>query len=377
LSALKGTSFRDWRNSGGAPSRYADVQVEIVGIMFRKLPGTVLVASIGGIAAILLPQRGSGDSWWIALLAAMAAVCFVRLAVTVAVAFRRGPPLTPKVAARWQNLYGALTVAYAAVLAADILRVFPRASSGVREMFIVGVVSLCAGFNGRMGMRPWIPQISGLVLLAAIGISLLQSPETIARLSFVIVCSFAFVHVRSADSRFAILVEQLRSRRRLRELAECDTLTGLANRRFFHQRLTAECRERLPFAILFIDLDRFKQVNDTLGHAAGDELLRMVAERLRREVRSSDLVARFGGDEFAILQQPGPTSADARALAERINQVIAEPFEIDGAEVRIGASVGVRLSIHREEDPERVLHDADEALYQVKRNQRGGFAFGG
>jgi diguanylate cyclase (GGDEF)-like protein len=136
------------------------------------------------------------------------------------------------------------------------------------------------------------------------------------------------------------------------------------------------CRQAQPFALLQIDLDRFKAVNDTYGHAAGDALLRAVSERLRRVVREADVVARLGGDEFAVIQAAPANQETARALAERITETLAEPFCIAGITLHISSSIGIRLASPGDMEPDRLTSSADRALYEVKRNGRNSFAFG-
>ena len=139
-----------------------------------------------------------------------------------------------------------------------------------------------------------------------------------------------------------------RANRRVLELAQTDILTGLPNRAFFLERLhdvnSYERRDKGAFSILMLDLDRFKNVNDSLGHAAGDELLRQVARRLRSTLRATDVLARLGGDEFAIIQA---ACEDQRRgsldLAARISKLIAEPFQLPGHRVEIGTSIGIAI----------------------------------
>jgi diguanylate cyclase (GGDEF)-like protein len=155
-----------------------------------------------------------------------------------------------------------------------------------------------------------------------------------------------------------------------------DPLTGLANRRAFDAALAhavkSAGRGRRNFALLHIDLDYFKQVNDTLGHAAGDMVLVQAAQVLRDEVRRADHVARVGGDEFMILLRGPVDLAKIEALAERLIARIEEPVVLEGAPCRISASIGVAVAEGcRSEDATALLAAADSALYQSKRAGRG------
>ena len=135
-------------------------------------------------------------------------------------------------------------------------------------------------------------------------------------------------------------------------------------------------RRRGPFAIQFIDLDEFKEVNDTLGHPCGDELLCAVADRLRNAVRGTDVVARFGGDEFVVLQYPIEPPQGAAALAERlVGEPWPSPSEINGHEVVIGASIGIALAPRDGSDADLLLKNADMALYRAKSDGRGAWRF--
>ena len=167
------------------------------------------------------------------------------------------------------------------------------------------------------------------------------------------------------------------SREEAHHLALHDTLTGLPNRAFLAHRLTqalAEGRRNgTMLAMLCLDLDRFKQVNDTLGHPIGDALLRTVADRLRLCVRKCDTVVRLGGDEFAIIQAPLARAEDAAALAERIVKALSEPYELNGHQVVAGSSIGIALVPTDTDDPAHLLKMADLALYRAKKEGRGTF----
>jgi len=150
-----------------------------------------------------------------------------------------------------------------------------------------------------------------------------------------------------------------------------DALTGLPNRALFMDRLSralgrTKRRPELIFAVLFLDLDRFKVINDSLGHLVGDQLLVQVARRLESCARSNDTVARLGGDEFTLLLDDIKDPHDATRAASRIEQSLSGPFVIEGKEIFSGASVGIALSVTGYEQPEDVLRDADIAMYRAK-----------
>jgi len=166
--------------------------------------------------------------------------------------------------------------------------------------------------------------------------------------------------------------------RRVLELAQTDVLTGLPNRAFFLGRLdelNGQLKDGGPtFSILMLDLDRFKNVNDSLGHGAGDALLRLVAQRLKSAVRATDVLARLGGDEFAIIQEG---CEDQRAcsteLASRIAKLVTEPFLLPGHRVEIGTSIGIAMAPDHGSDQEQLLKKADLALYRSKSAGRNCF----
>lgn len=156
------------------------------------------------------------------------------------------------------------------------------------------------------------------------------------------------------------------------EQALTDMLTGLRNRRGLDLALQSACRANLPFGLMHVDLDRFKQVNDSLGHAAGDHVLQQVAARLRSETRTGDTVARLGGDEFVILLPHLTSRGDLCALAGRLVRRLARPMIFDGQPCRVGASIGITVSTaHDNPDPALLLQEADQALYRAKREGRG------
>jgi diguanylate cyclase (GGDEF)-like protein/PAS domain S-box-containing protein len=180
-----------------------------------------------------------------------------------------------------------------------------------------------------------------------------------------------------------VALRDLRERRKaeaeIRFLAHHDPLTGLSNRTAFatalERQLREQARDQTCFALLGIDLDRFKAVNDTLGHPFGDTLLRRVATRLRAAVRDADVVARIGGDEFSILLAGPMTPANAAMLARRVVEMIRRPFLIDGEVVSIGASVGVALAPQNGGECVALMKSADLALYRAKTEGGNGVRF--
>ena len=156
-------------------------------------------------------------------------------------------------------------------------------------------------------------------------------------------------------------------------LARHDTLTGLPNRAAFRSALehALATDTETTLALLYLDLDRFKEVNDTLGHLAGDELLRVAAERLRACVRDDDLVARLGGDEFVILQLGLPQPDSSEPLVERVIRDLSRPFFLGGRRANVGVSAGIALATSGDCQPDELLGRADEALYRAKRGGRG------
>jgi diguanylate cyclase (GGDEF)-like protein/PAS domain S-box-containing protein len=175
------------------------------------------------------------------------------------------------------------------------------------------------------------------------------------------------------------ITERKAAEEQIARLARSDGLTGLANRATFMERLRqlyAAAKRGAPhFAVLYLDLDRFKPVNDTLGHPIGDRLLQEVAQRLRECTRQSDLVARLGGDEFAILQAELSELANASELATKLLEALSAPFVIEGHGIRIGASIGISPFNAESDSSEVLLSRADIALYRAKEEGRGQFRF--
>lgn len=187
------------------------------------------------------------------------------------------------------------------------------------------------------------------------------------------------LHQRQQELQYEI-ERRSKTEQKLEDLAFKDTLTNLPNRQIFYDRLELEIKrterkEDVKLALLFIDLDQFKQVNDTLGHHIGDELLKVVAQRLLGCVRENDTVARLGGDEFTVILSEIPSSKIATDIAEKIIKKISIPIKLYDHEHFIGASIGI--SIYPEDSTEKtiLIRNADTAMYHAKGKGRGNFQF--
>lgn len=178
---------------------------------------------------------------------------------------------------------------------------------------------------------------------------------------------------------FADISDIKRSQQQLNALVNHDPLTGLPNRRLIQQLFThalqRATRQQQQAAVLFIDLDRFKNINDSLGHIAGDQLLLGVAERIRESLRESDIVGRLGGDEFIVMLENLHSRADAAHKAEDILHALQRPFTLEQHDVFVGASIGIAMYPHDGNDVEGLIKAADLAMYQVKNNGKNQHAF--
>jgi diguanylate cyclase (GGDEF)-like protein len=186
------------------------------------------------------------------------------------------------------------------------------------------------------------------------------------------------VAIRDVTEQRQAEMQRTRAEERITHLAHHDGLTDLPNRTLFCEELDRallRTKRGDRFALLYLDLDHFKHVNDTHGHLLGDELLKAVATRLRGCVRETDLVARLGGDEFAIIQALRDQSEDPAALAARINDALNASFDLGGREVAVGVSVGISLAPDDSAEREQMLKNADLALYGAKSGGRGTYCF--
>ena len=185
--------------------------------------------------------------------------------------------------------------------------------------------------------------------------------------------------MQTVSNILAVAIERRHAEMRLAQLAQFDALTGLPNRQLFNDRLAQTvaqaARSGRPMAVLFIDLDRFKQVNDTLGHATGDRLLQCCAERLMECVRGGDTVGRLGGDEFAAILNDLTRPGDAAVVAQKIIDALALPFQLGSHEAYVSASVGITRFPEDGADPGALITNADAAMYRAKEQGRNNYQY--
>ena len=222
-------------------------------------------------------------------------------------------------------------------------------------------ISLTSGWSRdlRADGQPWLT----MTVMRMPGGPLLATHERswLILVFGLIITGAVVIYIRSSRRHAS---RMMRVNKKVFALAQLDALTSLANRRTFSQRLSeafaSSRRDAKPFAVLYFDLDHFKDVNDTLGHPVGDALLQQVAIRVAGAIRKNDLVARFGGDEFAVLQTDVGDPAEAGLLASKIGDLIAKPYVIEGNEVHISASIGISRYTAEVAGPDALQYDGDK-----------------
>lgn len=343
------------------------IRRELVDLLYTSLPqvSAIGVTSVTGAAALTLM---SGDTGY----AVISVFIFITAAARIASLFRyksRAAQFSDADVIRWEGLYGAGASAFGLALGMLSFRAL-QLDDGPGAWIAFGLsMSFCVGMVSRAAIRPWIILTTAAVLLMPTILAGLLRPEFAYKLGAIMLVFFWLTLREASKHLSAAFVERLEAKHRLARQATHDFLTGLPNRAAFFQAL-AETRGN--FAIIAIDLDGFKPVNDRHGHHVGDDLLRQVAERLSVCIGGTGLAARFGGDEFMILK-PVAGSEDGReealALARRAILDLSIPFLLTDIPVRIGASAGILVSAGAATAgaTAQLLEQVDRALYAAKR----------
>ncbi len=363
------------------------VYIELVTLLFSPLlPIIIIGIAVLWIGTLIAIRKSDVVIVALTLCAVLITIARVRLIL----AFHRqraASPLTVDEARGWERLYAIGSFSLAAVIgilnARSLMIPHPQQPMLV-PLLITGLMfGYASGLVTRVS-RPRIPVISLAlsVLPTVIGFitrTLGGDGLYVTAVFFtetVLIGSFAIASLVTVSNLYNTTLQQLVIKMDLAAVVGRDDQTGLANRMQFRARFNeaaARIRENgALLAVLCLDLDKFKAVNDTYGHPTGDLLLQAVTKRLVRTLQAGDTVARFGGDEFAVLQNGIRHADEARLLAHRIIRVISAPYNfVENQQINIGVSIGIALAPRDGRDLERLLLRADAALYQAKRGGRG------
>lgn len=321
----------------------------------------------------------TGATWPLAFLALYLVLLAARVRIVLSVRRRRDlHPDQLLLAARPYFVIGVLwAVATGAFCGAAYLALDDEASRALTATLAVGIVGGIASRNAATP-RFAVTLIAALLLPQIAAGAALGSWHWVhaglVSVHFATLCSIVRRHHADVRRSMAVQREKASLASRSEHMARHDALTGLPNRTLFQERLERAV-ERLPggapFAVLYLDLDRFKEVNDGLGHATGDRLLVAVAGRIRACLRPDDAAARLGGDEFAAILPAATDAATARAVAERLVREVGAGYLLDGRPVSVGASVGIALAPRDGATSDLLLRHADMALYEAKGAGRG------
>jgi diguanylate cyclase (GGDEF)-like protein len=341
-----------------------DIRLALMTDLYGSLPvfaaGAVNTVAVAAVIAIREPT-----ALFIIWVVLELVICLSRLAVLVAAhrAARQRRP-TPT------DLHLMLAVAWSASVGFGILI---SVASGDWVVAMLASLSAAAMVGGICFRNFSAPRLAGTMILLSLGPIVpgaALAGEPLLFIVFMQVPLYLSAMTVAAFRLNKMLIATMRAERENGHLAHHDTLTGLRNRAGFvaalNAKLKASAGNGKPFALLFFDLDNFKPVNDTYGHAAGDQVLVLAAERLRRALPETDVIARLGGDEFVVLAN-GIIADQALALGHRIIQTVTMPYQLaGGVSARVGVSVGVAVSPEHGTGAEELLAVADAALYEAK-----------
>lgn len=346
----------------------AAVEVEIITRLFNALPQIVFVTT-GFIIGSALIALETGDIWMWVIVGIAVVTGGARLVGILA--YRRLAPkqMTLQQARRWERAYSIPALVFA--LAISIMTVGAFTVGSVNgEIFAIGLTMALTGGSCARTLRYWLCVTLSTIALSVLVVMLLLSNDPV-RMGIAGLFALYLVSIFELSRHIVGQVEALLiAERELDVAARRDALTGLANRRAFDEAL-AEASMAGGYALLLLDLDGFKAVNDRFGHASGDELLRQVAARLSSVLRKNDTLARFGGDEFAAIL-PAVSTDVAKDIADRVIAAVGLPFSVLGAPAVVGISVGIKVvETNRASNQEQVKEAADRALYAAKAAGKG------
>jgi diguanylate cyclase (GGDEF)-like protein len=363
-----------------------EVYAELVDIMYSAM--TALISMAVGLTGVgVLMFEITGDFYVAALTLASLMVTLMRVGLNLAYRRRRaGEAMVRAEVKKWETAFGAGATTSALLLGLLNARVLIVGDVTTHMLAVALIFGFSAGAIIRLSVRPRIAALTlGAVTLPTfLGfVAHIQTSGDDLALTYggqaALLALFVLGAVEMVRHLYRNMVSQLTTKVELAHLARQDALTGLANRILLKEqfeREVAKLRRSGDFiALHFLDLDRFKAVNDNHGHPTGDALLKSVAGRLVRVLRAGDTAARLGGDEFVVLQAHIREPAEAEMLARRIVKELSAPYSINGAELQIGASVGVVLAPIDGVDLDDLAVRGDAALYEAKSTRRGTIRF--
>lgn len=361
-----------------APTRTRDyILPELVDLMFTSV-ASVVVVGVGLVAAAWMSSAMHGDQ--VVLAGGVAAAIVTIGRVLIAGAYRRCQPsiISAAQAKVWELRYAIGGAAFTALLGSLSAYVFLIGAPAAQLLIASVMLAYPAGMIVRVAVRPTIARLQLILTLGPAISACVFRGEPEMLLMAALLGAYLIVGLEMIGYLHLTITERIMARHELARMALHDDLTGLPNRAHFRRRLQEESdrtrRYGPRFAVLYLDLDHFKRVNDSMGHAAGDELLRQIAQRLQASVRGTDIVARLSGDEFALIQTPLTERGETCALAQRLVEALAAPYMIDGQQVQIGISIGVAICEPPGDEPDALLRRADRELYAAKQAGRGRYS---
>jgi diguanylate cyclase (GGDEF)-like protein len=348
------------------PHKLGDVQIELTLMVFKNLKLSMMIGLMAIVLGEMLGAYKTGCYYeW-----ALSAVLLLSLSamVTLVNAFNRqaSKKLSPGTAYAWQAGIGVTAIIFASAMAAANLRYFMLHNICGEFLSTVGVFATCIFIAGVAGLLPWVARVSSLIMFIVLGFAIADTLPPYGWEAAVFIAYVVYLQWEAEGTKFNLLLSTLRTGPRMPLVRDEDELTGLASPQQFMTSLQVACQRRGRFSVLLLDLDNFKPVLDQFGAPVADKLLQLVAARLQKLCRGSDLIARLDGDEFAILaHEPASQSASA-SLAERINTTLNAPFGIDNRSIQVSASIGIWIGEEGENSPDDVLRLAKDALDKAK-----------
>lgn len=353
----------------------SNIKVELLQNLLSSLPQAVGISLTSSIGAVLLACR-SGTTVDLAVAIVLAAIGLCRVTVLLLYRRHKGAVMTLASLRPWYRWHAGGLLAQATTIGFQSLVAFITGDTAAALLALGFVLAFCAGATARLSVMPWIPIATTLLMFVPTIYGALLSPELPIKLAGVFLIVFIPVMLEATLHLHRLVVDRLIAVQEASYRARHDGLTGLANRAFLHEQLSLTCAQaessKSDFVVLYLDLDGFKDVNDEMGHAAGDCVLVAIADRLRSATGTDHFISRIGGDEFAILIRTESHGRAVKALADRLTTAIAAPIRLQTRDVTVGVSIGVARPSAYATTASEILIAADQAMYAAKLNGRAG-----